>query len=129
MALDGNTWVMVSTGRGFSPPTEWLFGPFSGSKATLLGDVNGDGRADLVAVDDTITEVSLSNKQLPFYSHPMFSAPAQWSGEGFFGSKATLLGDVTGDGRAALVAVNVFNTDPPSDDNGDDNGGDNGGDE
>jgi hypothetical protein len=36
-----------------------------------------------------------------------FSAPAQWSGEPFFGNNVTLLGDITGDGRSDLVAVNV----------------------
>jgi FG-GAP-like repeat len=116
MALDGNTWVMLSTGRGFSPPTQWYAGLFSGSKATLLGDVNGDGRADLVVVDDTTTAVMLSSEQLPwpFTPGPGFSGPAQWSGEPsgvpFFGSKVTLLGDVNGGGRADLVAVNDNDT-------------------
>jgi hypothetical protein len=112
MALEGNTWVMLSTGRGFSPPTKWYTGLFSGSKAILLDDVNGDGRADLVAVGDTDTAVMLSSEQLPFpfAPGPGFSGPDQWSGGPsgvpFFGSKVTLLGDVTGDGRADLVAVN-----------------------
>ena len=100
MGLDGNTWVMLSTGRGFSSPTAWHDGLFFGSKATLLGDVDGDGRADLVAVNDNDTWVMLSTGS-------GFSAPAQWSGEPFFGNKATLLGDITGDGRSDLVAVNV----------------------
>jgi FG-GAP-like repeat len=45
------------------------------------GDVDGDGRADLVAVNDNDTWVMLSTGS-------EFSAPAQWSGEPFFGSKA-----------------------------------------
>jgi hypothetical protein len=76
------------------------FQPSSRSNATLLGDVDGDGLSDLVAVNDDDTWVMLSTGS-------EFSAPTQWSGEPFFGTKATLLGDITGDGWSDLVAVNV----------------------
>ena len=94
---------MRSTGSGFSIPERWSGDPFFGTKATLLGDVTGDGRADLVAVNENDTWVMLSTGS-------GFPAPARWSGEPFFGTKATLLGDLTGDGRADLVAVNENDT-------------------
>jgi FG-GAP-like repeat len=35
-----------------------------------------------------------------------FSAPARWSASPFYGSRATLAGDVSHDGKVDLVAVN-----------------------
>jgi hypothetical protein len=97
---DNATWVMLSTGTGFSAPAQWSSEPFFGTKATLIGDITGDGRADLVAVNDWDTWVMLS-------TGTAFSAPVRWSSTRFFGSRATLLGDITGDGKSDLVAVNV----------------------
>ncbi len=57
----------------------------------------------LVAVNDTSTWVMVS-------LGARFGGPVEWSGTEFFGSKATLLGDITGDGRADLVAVNDTST-------------------
>ena len=82
---DNNTWVMLSVGSGFEGPAQWSGDAFFGSKATLLGDVNGDGRADLVGVNDNNTWVMLSTGN-------GFERPAPWSGVAFFGTKATLLG-------------------------------------
>jgi uncharacterized protein with NRDE domain len=96
---DGNTYVMLSTGTGFSAPALWSSTPFYGTRATLLADVTGNGRADLVAVNDNQTFVMLS-------TGTGFSAPALWSSTPFYGTRATLLGDVTGDRKADLVAVN-----------------------
>src|SRR5450432_2335474 len=109
MALEGNAWVKLSTGRGFAAGTEWYPG-LSAGRATLLGDVNGDGRADLVAVWDDFTLVMLSAAQLPSISAPGFLTEASWSGERFWGNQATLLGDVDGDGRADLVAIDDNDT-------------------
>jgi surface antigen len=95
----GSTFVMLSTGSGFSAPQEWSGTPFYGSKATLMGDVNGDGKADLIAVNEIGSFVMLSTGS-------SFSAVQGWSGERFFGSAATLDGDVNGDGQTDLVAVN-----------------------
>ena len=116
MALRGNTWVMLSTASGFSASAEWFPGLFTGSKAMLVGDVNGDGRADLVAVGDNDTQITTvmlsaeSVEQPPSRTGPRFLDPVHWSNDPFFGTKATLLGDVTGDGRADLVAVNENDT-------------------
>jgi hypothetical protein len=91
--------VMLSTGSGFSAPQEWSGTPFYGSKATLAGDVNGDGKTDLIAVNEIGTFVMPSTDS-------GFSAPQAWSGEPFFGSATTLDGDVNGDGKTDLIALN-----------------------
>ena len=53
--FDGaTTWVMLSTGSGFGPKTQWSSTNFYGTHdrfSTWLGDVNGDGLADGVAFD------------------------------------------------------------------------------
>ncbi len=100
---DNSTYVMLSTGTGFSAPQEWSNYPFYGTKGTYLADVTGNGRADLVAVNDNSTYVMLS-------TGTGFSAPQEWSNCPFYGTKGTYLADVTGNGRADLVAVNDNST-------------------
>jgi surface antigen len=97
------TFVMLSTGAGFSAPAAWSTTPFYGSHGTFTGDVNGDGKADLIAVNEGNTYVMLSTGS-------GFSAPQLWSGTRFYGSKATLAGDVTGDGKTDLIAVDENGT-------------------
>jgi GH25 family lysozyme M1 (1,4-beta-N-acetylmuramidase) len=67
--------------------------------ANLSGDVNGDGRADLVAINDADIWVSLS-------TGTAFDTPTQWSPVALHGTVGDLLGDVNGDRRADLVAIN-----------------------
>ena len=86
-------------GRRSGSSATWSSTPFYGSRATLAADVNGDGKADLVAVNGNSTWVMLS-------SGSSFSAPQPWSGAPFYGARATLAADVNHDGRADLVAVN-----------------------
>jgi hypothetical protein len=62
----GNGFIAVipSTGSlgtgGFTPYQTWLVGDFFGQRQTLFVDVNGDGKADAVAVDNSAIRVMLS---------------------------------------------------------------------
>ena len=67
--------------------------------ANLSGDVNGDGRADLVAINAADIWVALS-------TGTAIAAPTQWSPVALQGTVGNLLGDVNGDGRADIVAIN-----------------------
>jgi spore germination protein YaaH len=93
------TCVMASTGTAFSPAAQWATVPFFGNRATLSGDVNGDGKADLIAVNNGESFVLTS-------SGTGFNAPNQSSTGPFYGAVGTFLADVNGDGKADLVAVN-----------------------
>lgn len=101
---DTQVFVARSTGGSFNPAESWWVQPGSahvpyGTLTTLLGDVSGDGKADLVIVDSTDVWVMTSTGSA-------FSDPVSWSSTPFYGTRATLLGDVTGTGRLDLVAVN-----------------------
>jgi len=72
-------------------------------QAARAGSFEGDGKADLIAVDDSGTFVMTSNGT-------GFSAPVAWSSIPFYGTKATLVGDVNGDGKADLIAVDDSGT-------------------
>jgi hypothetical protein len=62
---------MTSTGGGFGPPTQWSGTPFYGLLATLSGDVNGDSKVDLIAINPTSVWVAMSIV-------PALAGPALW---------------------------------------------------
>jgi hypothetical protein len=64
----------------------------------VIGDLNGDGPADLLAMTTTGTCVMTSNGS-------SFATPSLWSSNAFYGTEATLTGDVNGDGRTDAIAV------------------------
>ncbi len=84
---------------GFATYETWWGGSFYGSNGnTFLGDVDGDGKADLVAVGSNYVGLILS-------TGTSFGAyETAYSGV-FSGPYGTMLGDVTGDGMADLVTL------------------------
>ena len=73
-------------------------GAFYGSHGTFLGDVTGDGRADLVGLGDGYIGV------IPSVGGG-FNGYQTWSYDTFDGGHGTFLKDVTGDGKADLVTL------------------------
>ncbi|MFI5958170.1 FG-GAP repeat domain-containing protein [Cryptosporangium sp. NPDC051539] len=92
--------VALSTGRSFAPAQEWLT-PFApGSAIPAVGDVNGDGRDDVLAFArgpaPTVT-VALS-------TGGSFSPPTVWH-TSFAGADAVpAVADVDGDGKDDVVS-------------------------
>jgi len=88
-------------GAAAGPTVEnWSFGSFFGGTCTCFADVDGDGRADAVAIGNGPTVVRRSqDNQFSFTRENWTDGPAS-------GKHATALADVTGDGKADLVAVN-----------------------
>jgi IPT/TIG domain/FG-GAP-like repeat len=107
-STDHSTWVMLSSGSSFGTPVQWSSLPFAGTVVTLAGDVDGDGDADLVGVNDSATDHST---WVMLSSGSSFAAPVQWSSTAFSGTEKTLLADVDGDGKVDLVGVNDVPTD------------------
>jgi len=95
--------VSLSNGMSFGPPQLWsIFFCLTG-EVCKLADVNGDGRADLIAFNHginggtTAVFVGLSNGM-------SFGAPQQWSGFFCLANEICEVADVDGNGRADLIA-------------------------
>ncbi len=88
----------------FGAANELSSGSFYGTKANLIGDVNGDGYPDLVAWNPSTVYVELGNGTSDFGS------PVEWSTDTFYGSVANTVNDINGDGYADLVAWNGSTT-------------------
>lgn len=83
-----NVSVATSTGQTFNAPNQWSSGAFYGigqHAANIIGDVNGDGKDDLIAWSDNAVWVEES-------SGTSFGQPIQVSSGNFYGDKAELFG-------------------------------------
>jgi hypothetical protein len=97
-----STWVMPTMDGRQSPlltPERTSTGAFYGTRGTFAGDVDGDGKSDLIAVDDASTWLLTAGST-------SFGPPHRVANQPFFGSRATIAADVNGDGKTDLVAVN-----------------------
>ncbi|HEY0639064.1 MAG TPA: DUF2961 domain-containing protein [Pseudonocardiaceae bacterium] len=96
-----DVYVALSTGSSFAPSSKWHDHFAVGTEAPLVGDVNGDGRADVVTLTggtgaDVYVALSDGSRfvQDGWLWHDSFAAGDQLPG----------LADVDGDGRDDLVA-------------------------
>jgi hypothetical protein len=100
--LPGGAALGAPRSTKFGDYSNFWGGSFYGNRGTFLGDVDHDGRQDLIAVTDGYIAVIRSNKTA-------FGGYEVWFTGNFFGSRGTLVGDVDGDGDADVVALNEGN--------------------
>jgi hypothetical protein len=81
------------------PNQDWTGGPYYGSIGTYFADVNGDGKADAIAVNNDTVTVRLS-------TGTSFGPNQDWTGGPYYGTAGTFFADVTGNGKADAIVVN-----------------------
>ncbi|WP_353129861.1 gliding motility-associated C-terminal domain-containing protein [Parapedobacter pyrenivorans] len=100
---DGNWYVSLSEGDGFSPPVTWAVGNGVGSTKQFLADVNGDGKDDAIIYFHTglvgAWYVGLSDGK------GAIGGFSPWINAFGHTADGHLLADVNGDGRADAVVV------------------------
>jgi hypothetical protein len=106
LSSDQKVWVSLSTGTAFGPKTQWLAQwtndePDAFSRA--LGDVDGDGKADLLQRTTEGASVSLSTGSA--FAPPVKAFADDPVGLSSFELFWTGLGDANGDKKADIIAV------------------------
>jgi FG-GAP-like repeat len=98
-AAGGDVLVSLSTGSGFGSTQKWSDFFCVGNEECAVGDVNGDGRADLVTFirDSSQVWVALSTGS-------GFTGAAPWHTGFCLPGEACTVGDVDGNGRDDVIA-------------------------
>jgi hypothetical protein len=97
----GDVYVGLSTGASFAAGQKWheFFAP--AGEYPALGDVNGDGRADLITF--TQGPASAADVIVSLSTGTSFGPSVQWHDLFAVGSELPRVGDVNGDGKADIV--------------------------
>ncbi|MDP1861774.1 MAG: FG-GAP-like repeat-containing protein [Gemmatimonadaceae bacterium] len=99
LARDTGEMIARAQNSGFFAPLQtWAEPAFYGSVGTFHADVNGDGKADAIAVSGTGIYVMPSTGRA-------FAPLQTWAEPAFYGSVGTFHADVNGDGKADAIAV------------------------
>jgi FG-GAP-like repeat/Domain of unknown function (DUF4214)/FG-GAP repeat len=102
-----NTTAPGATTPSFAPKVDFATG--GGPISVAIGDLNGDGRPDLVAANFGEGTVSvLLNTTIPGAATPSFAAPQTFASYG--GPISVAVGDLNGDGKPDLAAANFVGT-------------------
>lgn len=96
-----DVYVALSTGSGFTAGTRWHEYFAAGNEIPLLGDVNGDGRDDLI----TFTRGDTADVYVALSTGTSFGPSQRWHTHFAPGNETPVVGDFNGDGRDDIAAV------------------------
>ena len=97
---NGGLFVRRSDRQRFLLPAErWTEIPYWGTKGLFFADVDGDGKADAIVVNDGGITVRRSDGKRFLPNEP-------WTSEPYFGTIKTAFADVDGDMKADAIVVN-----------------------
>lgn len=96
-----DVYVARSTGSGFGPGEKWheYFG--AGNELPMLGDVDGDGRDDLI----TFTRGAGADVFVARSTGSSFGPSQKWHDWFAYGNESPVVGDFNGDGRDDIATV------------------------
>jgi hypothetical protein len=100
-----DVFVSLSTGNAFEPAGKWIEFFCQANEVCTAADVNGDGRADLIAfVRDTQSEPFRDDAWVVLSRGNTFGGGGKWSEFFCQANEVCTAADVNGDGRADLIA-------------------------
>ncbi|MEI7903200.1 MAG: FG-GAP-like repeat-containing protein, partial [bacterium] len=101
---EGNVFVALSTGSGFSPKSRWHDWFCVRNEIPLVGDFNGDGKDDIAAFTRNEYPGVVSKVWVALSNGSGFGTPAVWA-QGFcLGNEVPLAGDFDGDGYCDVAS-------------------------
>ncbi|WP_433650215.1 N-acetylmuramoyl-L-alanine amidase [Micromonospora zamorensis] len=98
---NADVYVALSTGTGFGPGLKWHDYFSIPGEFPALGDVNGDGRDDIITF--TQGPLTASDVIVSLSTGSGFGAPQKWHDLFAVGTEQPRVGDINGDGRDDIV--------------------------